>query len=211
MITRLYVNNFKTLVNFELPLGPMNLLLGANGSGKSNVLEAIRLLRNFVCQGATTSALFPSSSLCRWDARNVQTLEIDLRAGDGTYRYRLEIEHGPERPGLSRIKSEQLSHNQETLYTAEGGKGQLGQSGRVLLAADRSGIGVVQDDRSLAGFVRQMRHGMVASSQPKQNDRQGRKRDTLARFGHVELCKLVSASSVRSIQSCLRIDRHFEE
>ena len=35
MITRLYVDNFKTLVNFELTLGPMNLLLGANGSGKS--------------------------------------------------------------------------------------------------------------------------------------------------------------------------------
>ena len=26
MITRLYADNFKTLVNFELPLGPMNLL-----------------------------------------------------------------------------------------------------------------------------------------------------------------------------------------
>ena len=33
MITRLYADNFKTLVNFELPLGPMNLLLGANGPG----------------------------------------------------------------------------------------------------------------------------------------------------------------------------------
>ena len=41
MITRLFVNNFKTLVNFELPLDPMNLLLGANGSGKSTVFEAI--------------------------------------------------------------------------------------------------------------------------------------------------------------------------
>ena len=30
----------------ELPLAPLNVLIGANGSGKSNLLEAIALLRS---------------------------------------------------------------------------------------------------------------------------------------------------------------------
>ena len=76
MITRLYADNFKTLVNFELKLGPMNLLLGANGSGKSNVLEVFRKIWNFVFIGKDASAYFPTSSLCRWDNRNVQTLKL---------------------------------------------------------------------------------------------------------------------------------------
>ena len=79
MITRLYADNFKTLVNFELPLGAMNLLLGANGSGKSNVLETIRLIRTFICDEVACTTLFPTRSLCRWDTRKVQTFEIDLK------------------------------------------------------------------------------------------------------------------------------------
>ncbi len=41
MITRLYVDNYKCLVNFELRLDELTLLLGPNGVGKTSVLEAI--------------------------------------------------------------------------------------------------------------------------------------------------------------------------
>ncbi len=135
----------------------MNLLLGANGAGKSTILEAIRLIESFVCQGATTTSLFPASSLCRWDTRNVQTFEIDLQDSQGVYNYRFEIEHGVERPGASRIKSEHLAHNKETLYTAEGGKGKLRQRLDVVLAGNRAGVGIVQDDSLISRFARQMR------------------------------------------------------
>lgn len=40
-LDHLYVNNFKSLVDFELKLVPFTCLIGLNGSGKSTVLHAI--------------------------------------------------------------------------------------------------------------------------------------------------------------------------
>jgi len=41
MITEIKINNFKSVADLTLPLGRFNVLIGANGSGKSNILEAI--------------------------------------------------------------------------------------------------------------------------------------------------------------------------
>ena len=41
MITEIKINNFKSVQNLSLPLGRFNVLIGSNGSGKSNILEAI--------------------------------------------------------------------------------------------------------------------------------------------------------------------------
>jgi predicted ATPase len=41
MITRIYVDNFKSLVDFEMKLSNFNCLVGLNGAGKSTVLQAI--------------------------------------------------------------------------------------------------------------------------------------------------------------------------
>lgn len=40
-LTFIYVDNFKSLVDFRLPLAPFTCLIGLNGSGKSTVLQAI--------------------------------------------------------------------------------------------------------------------------------------------------------------------------
>lgn len=51
MITRLYVDNYRSLVNFELKLGATNLLLGANGSGKTSVFATLAGLQRVVHDG----------------------------------------------------------------------------------------------------------------------------------------------------------------
>jgi len=43
MITQINIKNFKSIVDLELPLGRFNVLIGANGCGKTNILEAISL------------------------------------------------------------------------------------------------------------------------------------------------------------------------
>lgn len=45
MIDRIVVENFKSLRRVDLTLGRMNLLIGANASGKSNFLDALRVLQ----------------------------------------------------------------------------------------------------------------------------------------------------------------------
>jgi len=44
MISSFHIGNFKSYRDAHLPLAPLTLLIGANASGKSNAIEAIRLL-----------------------------------------------------------------------------------------------------------------------------------------------------------------------
>lgn len=44
MITKVSIASFKSIVNAEIELGNLNVFVGANGSGKSNLLEAIGVL-----------------------------------------------------------------------------------------------------------------------------------------------------------------------
>src|SRR6266542_737741 len=44
MITKLKVESFKSIQTAELELGHVNVFVGANGSGKSNLLEAVGVL-----------------------------------------------------------------------------------------------------------------------------------------------------------------------
>ncbi|MFD7937487.1 AAA family ATPase [Streptomyces sp. NPDC059755] len=48
MITRIEIDGFKTFDDFSLDLPPFLVLLGANGSGKSNLLEAVDLLGRLI-------------------------------------------------------------------------------------------------------------------------------------------------------------------
>ncbi|HZZ94280.1 MAG TPA: AAA family ATPase [Usitatibacter sp.] len=44
VLTTLAVSNYRSLLDLIVPLGPVNLVTGANGSGKSNLYRALRLL-----------------------------------------------------------------------------------------------------------------------------------------------------------------------
>lgn len=44
MIKHIHIENFKCFKNFDLDLGPFNVLVGPNDSGKSTLLEAIQIL-----------------------------------------------------------------------------------------------------------------------------------------------------------------------
>ena len=48
MIRRIYVDNYKCLVNFELSFDRLTLLIGPNGVGKSAVLDVIFSLRQLL-------------------------------------------------------------------------------------------------------------------------------------------------------------------
>ena len=44
MITRIELDGFKTFQDFSLDLSPLQVIVGANGAGKSNLFDALRLL-----------------------------------------------------------------------------------------------------------------------------------------------------------------------
>ena len=64
MIQRLYVNNYKCLVNFELHLQELSLLLGQSGVGKTSVLDIVFSLRRLLSGDARiTDTALQSRSL----------------------------------------------------------------------------------------------------------------------------------------------------
>src|SRR3989337_765187 len=50
-ITRVEATNYKSFDKLDIELRPLNLLIGANASGKSNLVSLIRLLKNVSSHG----------------------------------------------------------------------------------------------------------------------------------------------------------------
>lgn len=127
MIKRLYVDNYKCLVNFNLELSELSLLLGPNGVGKSSVLDVVFGLRQLLGGVAkiTDAAVFPTSTLTRWQSRKTQVFELEASLEDEPdMAYRLEVEH--DRPTRrARIMRERLTANGEPLFEFKAGEVQL--------------------------------------------------------------------------------------
>ena len=123
MIKRLYVDNYKSLVNFDCEFKAINLLLGVNGAGKSTVLDVLGRLRSVVAGDSPVSG-FDASTLTRWQKLNLQTFEIEIEGNGGLYAYHLEIEHQPLEQ-KNRIKMERISYDGKPLYRSELGEVQL--------------------------------------------------------------------------------------
>jgi len=74
VITRIEIDGFKSFVDFELDLEPFTVLAGPNNSGKSNLFEAILLLRD----------LYSSSAAALVKKERGTGVELLHRADDGT-------------------------------------------------------------------------------------------------------------------------------
>jgi len=48
MIKRIKIRDFKSIREADLELGPVTVLVGRSGTGKSNLVQAIRFLRNLL-------------------------------------------------------------------------------------------------------------------------------------------------------------------
>ena len=62
MLHTLAVANYRSINSLILPLGRLNLITGANGSGKSNLYRALRLLAE-TAQGGVVNALARENGL----------------------------------------------------------------------------------------------------------------------------------------------------
>ncbi|MEM7760078.1 MAG: AAA family ATPase [Cyanobacteria bacterium P01_A01_bin.40] len=65
MLKRIYVNNFRCLVNFDLTFDNINLILGYNGSGKSALFEVIRKIQEFIVDDLKVEEIFSHQDLTR--------------------------------------------------------------------------------------------------------------------------------------------------
>ncbi len=136
MIRRFYADNFRCLVNFELDLDELNVFLGANGTGKSSVFDALWKIQRLVYRGRRIDEVFRRRDLSHLYAGNHrdnagdhedggvrQKIELDLDIESHSYHYRLSIGH--REPGKMRIDEEVLLCDERPLFEFRIGEAQL--------------------------------------------------------------------------------------
>src|SRR6266571_3881053 len=119
MFLRCYADNYRCLSNFTLPLKPLSVLLGANGSGKSTVLALFAKIRDFILGRGSSLELFPPETRTRWDKRIEQTFELGLRLDQGEYTYRLRIRHEAPERALNKVTEERLTLDGKPLFASD--------------------------------------------------------------------------------------------
>jgi predicted ATPase len=89
MLTRLYIDNHRSFVNFECKFDRRQLIMGANGAGKSSLADALSRVRRFVVKGDSADAAFPLGLTTRWMKKPEQRWELEASLNGKTYHYSL--------------------------------------------------------------------------------------------------------------------------
>ncbi len=122
MLKRIYIDNFRCLVNFELDVDAINLFLGYNGSGKSTVFEALHKIQAFVSGDSKVEGIFKSADLTRWQTSQIQRFELEIIGNGGIYKYELGIGYNRDK---CRVEYERLWYDNQPLLKFELGEVQL--------------------------------------------------------------------------------------
>lgn len=93
MLHTLAVGNYRSINNLVMPLGRLNLITGANGSGKSNLYKALRLLAE-TAQGGVVNALAREGGLDSTLWAGPEKISRRMRSGE------IPIQGGPRRESV---------------------------------------------------------------------------------------------------------------
>ena len=127
VLERICIENYKCLVDFDLHLEDTTLLLGANGAGKTAVLDVVYGLRKLLAGEVKIAdpVAFPPSTLTRWQTHQHQEFRLRARVGSESFLYLLRVEHAADIEA-SRVAREKLVGEDETvLFDCEMGEVRL--------------------------------------------------------------------------------------
>lgn len=173
MLTKMYVNNYRCLVNFEIEFDKLTLLLGTNGSGKTTIFDILYNIRRLVIDNDRVGEIFSLDDMTVWLDSKTQTFELSIKGNDGLYVYKLVIEYNKEDKRLQ-IDSETLHYNGKRLFEFVKGKVEMHLDDRSGLGypADptRSVLTIVSDDyenKKITWFKKWIEMLFIMNLQPK--------------------------------------------
>lgn len=123
---RVQIEGFKSIKHLDLEMSPINILIGANGSGKSNFISLFSFLRNlslgklqtYIEKHGFASAFF------HFGPKATSKITIDIKVGENGYH--VDFVHGENNDSL-------VFENEYCTYTGSNKsfdiKGKLGESG----------------------------------------------------------------------------------
>lgn len=120
VIHRLYVNNFKTLQNFDLSIRDLStlLLIGGNGSGKSSIRQSIEVLQRVARGVARIGQLVKPKDFSFARSGAPMRFELEVQIGADLFDFRLAFEL-PAGFHELRVREESLKVNGVVLYERE--------------------------------------------------------------------------------------------
>lgn len=118
-IRRLVLKNWKNFRGVDVPLRDRAFIIGANASGKSNLLDSVLFLRDVAVQGLRDAVEVRGgfSKIRSLHARRDPTIALEIHIGEeddvDLWVYRLEI--GQDNQGLPIVKSEVVRAESDTV------------------------------------------------------------------------------------------------
>jgi predicted ATPase len=178
------------------------LLLGANGSGKSSLLTAIRYLKWFIKDDENR---FTQSTRTRWLDLPLQVFEIQASLEGQTYEYRVEIRFAPDTRQPS-VNLERLKVSDTPVFELANGEihffpNNSGQATKVPLETTKSALHLAQLSKSyVRRFVEWMEtvHCFHIDAYPEAMDESADREDREPDDELENLAGLVSLSSPSS-------------
>ena len=109
MITRVWAKNYRSLADIEVSLEALTVLVGCNGSGKSNFVDVLRFVYDALRLGLDAAVVqrHGMSTLRRWSAKGrPYDVEIGLSISSDDFQSTYSFALGSERRGEYRVKRE---------------------------------------------------------------------------------------------------------
>src|SRR5580693_419318 len=88
LLQRVVIQNYKSIAFCDVPLGPLNFLVGLNGSGKSNFVDALRFCRDALRKSLEQAFSDRGSNLAAlghgfWPTEHVFGMRFEILLADG--------------------------------------------------------------------------------------------------------------------------------
>lgn len=120
MFKRLEIQHFKSIERAEINLGMVNIFVGNNGSGKSNIIDAVRFLKDAANNGLdrAVSDRHGIGSVRQWSPTRPYRVHIGIEyyVDQENGRYSLSIDSAK---GQFCVASEEIFHEQWNCYTGQ--------------------------------------------------------------------------------------------
>lgn len=123
MLQRLTVRNFKSLEDVRVELSPVTVLVGRSGTGKTNLVTAVRVLRDYLYFGQSAIKGFGAwpqlTPATRQNSQMAFEVVFDVEGIDQSFEYRLALHgRGPQEP----VSGELLRLGDDCLFEQAQGK-----------------------------------------------------------------------------------------
>jgi predicted ATPase len=172
-LIRLYANNYRCLVNFEIRFDALTLVLGPNGGGKTTIFRLLSNIRRLVIDNQRISEVFPLEDRTIWMDSGEQKFELEVASESGIYLYKLLISHDPG-GNRQRIDGEELYHENRPIFLFSKGNVQLFRDDYSegppysydWSFSGLSTIGAREDNKKLTAFKQWLRSLLVLQIQP---------------------------------------------